>query len=378
MASDSPEKLEVKVQEDRSILVTVSGDWKTEKNLPDMERIRTQVMESSGTVGMKFDCGHLSEWDSGLIIFLLKCRDLCEERGIDFHFDTLPGGIRRLLELARSVPESKEARRGVHQAPFLEQIGHTVIRHHASIREAFTFVGNCVLAGLKLLRGKAQFRWSDTALIAQQCGVDALPIVALINFLVGMILGFVGAIQLRQFGATIYVADLVAVAMAREMACIMTGIIMCGRTGAAFAAQLGTMKVNEEIDAFKTFGFSPVEFLVLPRMLALSLMMPLLCVFAVFVGILGGLLVLLVMDVSFQEYFNETVKAMTLTHFFLGIFKGSVFGILIAATGCLRGIQCGTSAAAVGLATTSAVVTGITLIIASDAVFAVLCNVLNI
>jgi phospholipid/cholesterol/gamma-HCH transport system permease protein len=152
---------------------------------------------------------------------------------------------------------------------------------------------------LKLLRGQARFRWSDTLLVIHQCGPDALAIVALINFLIGMILAFVGATELAQFGASIYTADLVAVATVREMACIMTGIIICGRTGAAFAAQLGTMKVNQEIEAFQTFGISPFEFLVLPRMLALILMMPLLCLFADLIGIAGGFLVAtLMLDVS--------------------------------------------------------------------------------
>jgi len=203
--------------------------------------------------------------------------------------------------------------------------------------------------------------------------------VALINFLVGMILAFVGAVQLTRFGAAVYVADLVAIAVVREMGCIMTGIIICGRTGAAFAAQLGTMKVNEEIDAFKSFGISPVEFLVLPRLLALVFMMPLLCVFADLIGIVGGFCIAMgMLDLSFTGYYLRTVEAISLTGFLLGVFKGSFFGVLVALTGCLRGMQCGPNAAAVGLATTSAVVTGITSIIAADAVFAVLCNALGI
>ena len=147
------------------------------------------------------------------------------------------------------------------------------------------FMGENVLAFLKMLRGKAQFRWSDTFMVMQECGPQALGIVALINFLIGLILAFVGATELANFGASIYTADLVAIATVREMGCIMTGIILCGRTGAAFAAQLGTMKVNQEIEAFQTFGISPIEFLVLPRMLALILMMPLLCVFADLIAI---------------------------------------------------------------------------------------------
>jgi phospholipid/cholesterol/gamma-HCH transport system permease protein len=189
----------------------------------------------------------------------------------------------------------------------------------------------------------------------------------------------VGATELSQFGASIYTADLVAIATVREMACIMTGIIMCGRTGAAFAAQLGTMKVNQEIEAFQTFAISPFEFLVLPRMLALILMMPLLCVFADLISIAGGFLVsTLMLDITPGLYLNRTVAAISLVNFLLGISKGTFFGVLVALTGCLRGMQCGTNAAAVGEATTSAAVTGITWIVASDGIFAVICSALNI
>jgi phospholipid/cholesterol/gamma-HCH transport system permease protein len=213
----------------------------------------------------------------------------------------------------------------------------------------------------------------------QQTGPQALPIVALINFLIGLILAFVGATELQQFGASIYTADLVAVATVREMACIMTGIILCGRTGAAFAAQLGTMKVNQEIEAFQTFGIAAIEFLVLPRMLALIVMMPLLCIFADVISIAGGYLVsTLMLDVSPTVYIDRTIESIRLTSFLLGIFKGAFFGVLIAVSGCMRGMQCGSNAAAVGQATTSAVVTGITAIIASDGVFSVLCSVLDI
>ena len=213
----------------------------------------------------------------------------------------------------------------------------------------------------------------------QQCGPQALGIVALINFLMGLILAFVGAIQLARFGASIYVADLVAIASVREMACVMTGIILCGRTGAAFAAQLGTMKVNEEINAFRTFGISPVEFLVLPRMIALMLVMPFLCAFADAISIAGGYVVSVsLMDVGSTVYLTRTIEAIDLKSFLLGVFKGSFFGFLVAYTGCLRGMQSGSSAAAVGEATTRAVVTGITAIVASDGLFAVITHLLGI
>jgi phospholipid/cholesterol/gamma-HCH transport system permease protein len=201
----------------------------------------------------------------------------------------------------------------------------------------------------------------------------------MINFLVGLILAFVGAVQLRRFGASGYVADLVSLATLRETACTMTGIILCGRVGAAFAAQLGTMKVSEEIAAFQTFAISPIEFLVLPRMVALMLVMPFLCVFADLISISGGLLVAVSMlDISFTEYVSRVVHVVQLKSFLLGVVKASCFGFLVACAGCYRGMQSGKSAAAVGEATTKAVVTGITAIVAFDGVFAVLSNALNI
>jgi phospholipid/cholesterol/gamma-HCH transport system permease protein len=232
---------------------------------------------------------------------------------------------------------------------------------------------------MRLLKGKAQFRRSDFLLTLQQCGVQALPIVSLISLLVGLILAFVGAVQLMMFGAQIYVASLVGIAMVRVMGAIMTGIIMAGRTGAAFAAQLGTMQVNEEIDALKTLGISPMEFLVLPRMLALTLMMPLLCLYADLMGILGGLIVGVgMLDLSAVEYFNQTKASVTLTYFWIGLFHSAVFGVLVALAGCLRGLQCGRSASAVGDAATSAVVTGIVSIIVATAIITIICNVLGV
>jgi phospholipid/cholesterol/gamma-HCH transport system permease protein len=226
---------------------------------------------------------------------------------------------------------------------------------------------------------KARFRTVDLLLLIQQSGAQALPIVTLISFLVGVILAFVGAVQLKQFGAQIYVADLVGIAMIREMGAMMTGIIMAGRTGAAFAAQLGTMKVTQELDAFTTMGFSPLEFLVLPRVLALILMMPLLCLYSDFLGVLGGATVGLgMLDLSWTVYIRQTANAITLTDVFGGVFKSSVYGILIALSGCLRGMQCGNSSSAVGDAATSAVVTGIVAIVVACGTFAVVFYVLGI
>jgi phospholipid/cholesterol/gamma-HCH transport system permease protein len=246
-------------------------------------------------------------------------------------------------------------------------------------REMLAFFGEAVATLPRLARGAARFRRVDFLQILQECGAQALPIVSLISFLVGVILAYVGAIQLRTFGAQVYVADLVGIAMTREMGAMMAAVIMAGRTGAAFAAQLGTMQVNEEIDALQTLGIPAMEFLVLPRMLALALMMPLLCLYADLMGILGGAAVGVgLLDIGPTEYYLRTANAVGLHDALSGLIKGSVFGVLVAIAGCLRGMQSGRSASAVGAAATSAVVTGIVSIIVFDAVTTVIFDILGL
>jgi phospholipid/cholesterol/gamma-HCH transport system permease protein len=365
-------------KEDGVLLVEIAGDWLDRSALPGISAVEGELSGAS-VKALAFDASALGRWDSALLVRILKLHDLCAKTKIEFRAATLPEGLAKLIALSQAVPEKADAARKEVVPTFLQRVGESGLEVWTGGAAMLSFLGESVVASLKLVRGRAQFRWSDTFMVMQQCGPEALGIVALINFLIGMILAFVGATELTQFGASIYTADLVAVAAVREMACIMTGIIICGRTGAAFAAQLGTMKVNQEIEAFQTFGISPFEFLVLPRMLALILMMPLLCLFADLIAIAGGFFVsTLMLDVSPVLYLGRTVEAIRLPAFLLGIFKGGFFGVIVALTGCLRGMQCGTNAAAVGQATTSAVVTGITWIIVSDGIFAIICSILHI
>jgi phospholipid/cholesterol/gamma-HCH transport system permease protein len=363
---------------DGVLLVEIAGDWLDRSALPGIVAVEGEL-SGDRVKALAFDASALGRWDSALLVRILALHDLCAKAKIEFRATTLPEGLAKLIALSQAVPEKADAARKEVVPNFLQRVGESGLEVWTGGAAMLSFLGESVVATLKMVRGRAQFRWSDTFLVMQQCGPEALGIVALINFLIGMILAFVGATELTQFGASIYTADLVAVAAVREMACIMTGIIICGRTGAAFAAQLGTMKVNQEIEAFQTFGISPFEFLVLPRMLALILMMPLLCLFADLIAIAGGFFVsTLMLDVSPVLYLDRTVEAIRPSAFLLGIFKGGFFGVIIALTGCLRGMQCGTNAAAVGQATTSAVVTGITWIIVSDGIFAIICSVLHI
>src|SRR5262249_10047453 len=307
--------------------------------------------------------GVLAGWDSRLLTFLLSVLRRSTQLGVEVDRHGLPEGVRRLLALATAVP-ARPARSSSEPEPILARVGDAAIAWWIGCGETLAFIGEAFLSLVRLFAGKARFRRSDFLLVVQDSGARSLPIVALINFLVGLILGFVGAIQLRRFGAQIYIADLVGIGMLRDIAPIMTGIIVTGRTGASFAAQLGTMEANEEIDALRTLGIPPMEFLVLPRLLALSLMMPLLCLYADLLGIAGGLVVAgSMLDISPMQYLLETKRAVHLNDLFLGLFMSAVFGVLVAVTGCMRGIRSGRSASAVGEATTSAVVTGIVSIV---------------
>ena len=371
--------LSFKQTDDATLEVHLAGAWRLRGGLPSAALIKRELESAPTMRHIGFEARALTSWDSSVLAFLVEVSELCRLRGIDMDRTSLPSGLRRLLDLAEAVPEKKGARKETVQMPFLERIGNTAIGAGTSLGEMLAFLGDMTLTFVRLFRMKVRFRAVDLFLLIQQSGAQALPIVTLISFLVGVILAFVGAVQLKQFGAQIYVADLVGIAMIREMGAMMTGIIMAGRTGAAFAAQLGTMKVTQEIDAFTTMGFSPLEFLVLPRVIALVLMMPLLCLYADFVGVLGGAAIGVgMLDLSWTTYFRETSNAIDLTDVFGGVFKSSVYGVLIALAGCLRGIQCGNSSSAVGDAATSAVVTGIVAIVVACGIFAVVFYVLGI
>jgi phospholipid/cholesterol/gamma-HCH transport system permease protein len=309
----------------------------------------------------------------------MRSSEISAARGIASDREGLPAGLRRLLELAEAVPEKEGARSEAARVPFFARIGSATVGYGLSLTEFLGFLGGLSIALGKFVRGKARYRKEDLVEVIQDCGSRALGIVSLITFLVGVILAFMGAVQLSQFGASIFVADLVGIGMVRDMGAMMAAIIMSGRTGAAFAAKLGTMKVTQEIDALTTMGISPLEFLVLPRVLALTLMMPLLCLYSNFVGILGGLFVgVTMLGLTARSYMTETISTFTLVNLFGGLLKATVYGLLIGVAGCLRGFQCGNSSSAVGDAATQAVVMSIVMVVVACGLFAVVFNVLHI
>lgn len=362
-----------------TLIVRLFGTWKIGNQPPSFNEFADELEKDPLIKTISFDSGGLSRWDSVLIAYLLKIANYCEQRQIELVTDGLPEGAINLLKLASAVPERVESRKNLTHQSITTRFGNRVINTWKSTIDILDFVGDLLIAFLRFSTGKARFRWSDLLLIIQESGAHALPIVSLISLLVGLILAFVGSIQLKMFGAQIYIANLVAIAMVRAMGAIMTGIIMAGRTGASFAAGIGSMQVNEEIDALKTAGLPPMEFLVLPRVIALAIMMPLLTLYADLMGILGGMIVGVGgFDIGIREYFNVTKGSLTLTTVGIGLFSSFIFGILVAIAGCLRGMQCGRSASAVGEATTSAVVTSIVSIIVATAIITIGCNILGI
>jgi phospholipid/cholesterol/gamma-HCH transport system permease protein len=364
---------------DDLLAVHLAGSWRAIDRLPDSRVVDEQLQSVPATRRLIYDCAGLSSWDSGLLTFLQKLESKAAAAQVAVERGGLPPGVQRLLTLAAAVPERKGARRGAKADSVLARIGKQTQHAVKQSGEMIEFIGDTTTGLGRVISARAKFRRSDLLLLMQECGVQALPIVSLISVLVGLILAFVGAVQLRQFGAQIFVADLVGIAMAREMGALMTAIIMAGRTGAAFAAQLGTMEVNEEIDALKTFGFPPMDFLVTPRMLALIAMMPILTLYADLLGIIGGGIVgVTMLDIPVAQYVNETRAHLSVTDFSVGLVKSVVFGVLIALSGCSRGMRCGRSASAVGAAATSAVVMAIVLVVVADGIFAVLTDRLGI
>ncbi len=360
-------------------LVRLSGDWVLQTGMTSAESILDTLDLGTRPERVVVDLSGVGRWDSALVSLMVQLRRSCEARTIEMEPRDMPEGVRRLVDLALAVPEQVGAKRTERPPAFVESMGQQALDAVQSSGEMLSFLGETIIALGNALKGRARFRPSDVLLVLQDCGPHALPIVTLISFLVGMILAFVGLVQLKQFGADIFVANLVAVAMVREMGGMMTAIIMAGRTGAAFAAQLGTMNVNDEISAFRTLGIPPTEFLVLPRMLALIFAIPLLTVYANVVGMIGGSVVTgLLSDVSLLQFYVQTASSVTLVDWAGGLFKALVYGVIIAIAGCLRGIQCEKSAAAVGDAATSAVVTATVFIILAEAVLTVVYTVLGV
>ena len=358
-----------------SPVLQVTGSWTLEQRKPEL----TDVWRKGGRLPEQVAVQvAVDAWDSSLLALLRRLQRLADEQKITLQLLGLPDGVERLLEMATSPStQAKEADKP--EYGWVSRLGLGAQGVAKSVANSCTFIGEVIQAMGRLFAGKARMRMVDFWMAFQQCGPGALPIVALIASLIGLILAFVGAIQLEAFGAQIYIANMVSIGMTREMGALMTAVIMAGRTGAAYAAELGSMQANEEIDALKTFGFPTLEFLVLPRVLALLVSMPILTVFADLLGIFGGFVIGSgLFDISATQYMNQSLAMLTLTDFLIGLFKSLVFAILIGLIGCYYGLSCGRNAQAVGQATTNAVVSIIVALVVSDALITLICTQLGI
>lgn len=359
--------------------IQLLGNWTTASLLDTPIEKLLGALKQTQSTKIVISASEVNNWDSRLPVYILKIIDYGNHQNLKVETLDLPEGVQSLLQLANAVPERSGARRVATKTPFVKEVGKTVLNGLKDAQNLVDFIGEALLAFWAGFRHKARYRSVDLWLCMQEAGVVALPIVTLISLLVGLILAFVGAIQLAMFGAQIYIADLVGLGTVREMGALMTAVIISGRTGAAYAAQLGTMNVNSEIDALRTMGIEPMEFLVLPRMLALVVMMPMLGLYANLMGIIGGALVTVnLFDVSLLQYYNETKHAVHLIDLAVGLFKCTTFALLIATAGCMRGLQCGRSASAVGDAATAAVVNSIVYIVIADSLITLICNRLDI
>jgi phospholipid/cholesterol/gamma-HCH transport system permease protein len=298
--------------------------------------------------------------------------------GAEVAMNDLPEQYQQILAQFDPADFREQAQTAEQRPSLPERTGRAAAELWADMRDLIASVGEAAAAIVAALRRPSSIRWRDALAIAEEAGANALPIVGLIAFLMGVILAFQAAIAMKNFGAEIFVADLVGIVLLRELGPLMTAILVAGRSAAAFAAEIGTMKVNEEINALTTMGLDPVQFLVVSRVLAAVAMMPLLVVFADLIGLIGGALVMRTFDIPFVTYYEEIVSAVHMSDFFSGLFKSLIFGVLVAGIGCLRGLQTHTGASAVGLSATSAVVSGIVLIVVTDGIFAVIFFYLNI
>jgi phospholipid/cholesterol/gamma-HCH transport system permease protein len=359
------------------IEVSVLGRWKLGLGIPGTEELEGDLNRTPRIDRLTFDTSGLEGWDSSLVVYLMRVFDLAHRRELKVDRAGLPQGVRHLLTLAEA-PQIERPMLPV-KRPRLERLGSLLLARTRDSVRFLVFLGETGLAFGRALLGRARYRGTDLMPELDNAGVGALGVMAIVGGLLGTILAFVSTVTLRRFGATIYVADAVTIGMVRELGPIMTAMVMAGRTGSAYAAQLGTMKVTDEIDAISTMSLPPYEFLVFPRLLAMSVMMPPLCLFVDFVGLLaGGVVATSLTSSGFVQYLLESKDAIPLSTFWVGLAKSVVFGAIVAVTGCAEGMRANKSAAAVGRAATQAVVQALVLIIATDGLFAVMLNILDL
>lgn len=375
----STASIHASLTKERSLILTIEGRLDS-NTTGKIWRESAEILKRSPATEITIDASGVDYCDGSGIAFLLDIGRRQQEAGGKLEIRGLSKEFQQLLDVFDLAEferiRSEKAKSG--RTNFLEEVGQATVKVWEDLHALIAFVGELGVALVHALLNPRGVRWKETFLVMETTGFNALSIIALLSFLIGLIMAFQAAIPMRQFGAEIFVANLIALSMLRELGPLMTAIILAGRSGSAFAAELGTMKVNEEIDALATMGLDPVRFLVVSRVIAAVVVTPLLTIFSDLLGLIGGSLVLLSLGFPFITYVNQVVSAVTYTDFIGGLVKSFVFGILVAGIGCLRGLQTKTGASAVGDSTTRAVVTGIILIIITDGIFSVVYYYLGI
>jgi phospholipid/cholesterol/gamma-HCH transport system permease protein len=363
-----------------SLIVWLTGVWMLNKKSPSFNKLIEGRESFGGVRSLVLQTNELEDWDSSLLVFLNQAKAWCDASSVAFNDELLPDGLRRLLQQTESAVDSRVERREPEGHPGLaKEVGKFTLGFFEDYGLCASFLGEIILSFFRLLVSKSRMRWGDCLRAMQDAGPMAWPIVGLICFLIGITLAFQAADLLEDFGSEYYTPAFVALAMVREMGPIMTAIVLAGRTGASFASTIGSMKVAEEIDALRTLGVSPIDYLVLPRVIGLSIMTPLMVIYANALGIIGGMLVALIkLKMPMQTYVQETFLNIDALDIVSGLVKASMFGMIIAYAGCLRGMNCDTSSTGVGRATTSAVVTSLLMIIVANSLFAVIYSIYNI
>lgn len=358
-------------------LRVVFFDNYTAENIVDFENLLQKKLNSDIKI-IKIEGNKLKNWDSSLLLAVFETIEKAKAKNIKYDISSLSKNLQNLIKLAFAV-DRKANKKGIIEFQFLENLGFKTLGMISVIKKVLSYMGSVLASFGRVISFKSVMRKTDFCAALNDCGPKAIGIVIIISFLVGLILAFVGAVQLQLFGAQIYVASLVTIGMCRIMGAIMVGIIIAGRTGSSYAATIGTMQVNEELDALQTMGISRLDFLVMPRLLALIIAMPILTMLADISGMFGGAFVgVFLMDLPAQEYWRYAIKAFTLKNFLVGVFHGFCFGIIISLCGCYSGLNCGRDADSVGVATTRSVVCAIVWMIVVTGIITVICQELGI
>ena len=367
------------IRNEDTLHIHLGGVWRTGAENPADTDGMPFALADGRISRVVYEARDLRHWDTSLLAFVVRLERTAKAYSLSTSRDALPEGLQGLVDLAFAASPGSGTKEPRREDGFYVGLGGLVMGIPARLAEILRFQGALALSFRRLLLGKSDMRLEDLLHAALECGPRALPIIMLTSTLFGMILAFMGAVQLTQFGAQIYVAGLVGIGMLRVMGPVLVGVVMSGRTAAAYAAIIGAMQVNEEVDALIAFSISPMDYLVLPRVLALSLMVPLLTLYADLMGILGGFLVgAFMLDIPGHAYYNATIDTVALRQLLVGLVYATSFGVIVSLCGCYQGMRCGRSAEAVGKAATSAVVSSIVCIIVATAIITILCNLVQV